>query len=287
MSLQRLVMLLSCAVLFAAPLRSHAQAAPATPAAREFRVLMVGNSLTYTNNLPALLRAVGASQGTTIVTETYAAPGGSLSERWHDGHAADALRARKFDVVVLQERSGKLAACMATAEQRKAPCAASVHAYVELAALAKAAGAKTLIFNVWGPDDRWQGRLNRSARMIAEKSSATVFNAAGALRALHKVNPDANLFPDGNHPSTLASLMVALALYRDISGTAPTAKDLLLTAPLLPTNAAVYPSSAMETQPGLSGNGKVTVIPAKLIEPLVQALPAPGSAEMDPSRRGR
>ena len=34
-----------------------------TPA-REYRVLLVGNSLTYTNNLPALLRAVGASQGT-------------------------------------------------------------------------------------------------------------------------------------------------------------------------------------------------------------------------------
>ena len=45
----------------------HAQT-DATPA-REYRVLLVGNSLTYTNNLPALLRAVGASQGTPIATD--------------------------------------------------------------------------------------------------------------------------------------------------------------------------------------------------------------------------
>lgn len=44
-------------------------------------MLLVGNSLTYTNNLPALLRAVGASQGTPIATESYAAPGGTLAER--------------------------------------------------------------------------------------------------------------------------------------------------------------------------------------------------------------
>ncbi|MBP9696407.1 MAG: hypothetical protein KBD58_04250, partial [Thermomonas sp.] len=62
----------------------HAQT-DATPA-REYRVLLVGNSLTYTNNLPALLRAVGASQGTPIATESFAAPGGTLIERWNDGH---------------------------------------------------------------------------------------------------------------------------------------------------------------------------------------------------------
>ena len=96
------------------------------PAPKEYRVLLVGNSLTYTNNLPALLRAVGASQGTTIVTETYAAPGGTLDDRLDEGHVAAALRARKFDAIVLQEQGGHLAACMASAqEQRKAPCAAS------------------------------------------------------------------------------------------------------------------------------------------------------------------
>ncbi len=284
MRLSRFVLTLSCAAMLALPMRSNAQE---TSSPREYRVLMVGNSLIYVNNLPALLRAVGASQGTTISTETYAEPGGSLSQRWNDGHAANALRTGKFDAVVLQERPGNLAACMATVEQRKAPCASSVHAYTELAKLAKASGAKTLIFTVWAKDDRWQGRLNRSSRMIAEKTEASVFNAAGVLRALHNANPDVNLFPEGGHPSTQASLMLAVALYRDITGVTPSAKDLMLTAPLLPLETAVSPSTAMETQPGMKGTGEVTVIPAKLIQPLIQALPELGSAEMNPSRRGR
>jgi len=263
------------------------------PAPKEYRVLLVGNSLTYTNNLPALLRAVGASQGTTITTETYAAPGGTLSERWRDGKAADALRTRKFDAVVLQEQGGHLAACTSSVqEQRKAPCAASVQAYRNFSELASSQGTKVLLFATWGPDDRWQGKLNRSVRMIAKNEDAGVFDAAGALNALHEAQPDVNLYPDGTHPSTLASVMLALALYRDVTGNAPIAKNLRVTAPLLPVNAAVSAASAMESQPGLAGDGKATVIPANLVEPLVNALPDPKDKDKDeksrsPRGRGR
>ena len=280
----RLVLILLLILLSAVSLRSHAQD---TPSPREYRVLMVGNSITYTNNLPALLRAVGASQGTTITTETYAAPNGKLAERWHEGHVADALRTRKFDVVVLQEMGGKLAGCMATSEQRMAPCAASLRAYSGIAGLAKAAGARTLVFTTWSPDTRSQSRLSRSARMIADQSSSETFNAAGVLKALRQAEPEENLLPDGMHPSTRASLMLALALYRDITGSTPAAKDLEITAPLLPMDTAVSPSTPMELQPELRGNGKVTVVPASLLEPLIRALPAPTSVEMNPSSRGR
>ncbi|MEF9979208.1 MAG: SGNH/GDSL hydrolase family protein [Thermomonas sp.] len=259
------------------------------PAPREYRVLLVGNSLTYTNNLPALLRAVGASQGTPITTETYAAAGGKLDDRLDEGHVTAALRARKFDAVVLQEQGGHLAACMSSLmEQRKAPCAASVQAYRDFAELAKSQGAKVLLFGTWGPDDRWQGKLDRSVRMIAKKHDAAVFDAAGALNALHKAQPEIKLYPDGTHPSTLASVMLALALYRDVSGTAAVARDLRVTAPLLPVNAAISAASAMESQPGLAGDGKATVIPLALVEPLVKALPEQKDEEDEErGRRGR
>ena len=258
------------------------------PAPKEYRVLLVGNSLTYTNNLPALLRAVGASQGTTIVTETYAAPGGTLDDRLDEGHVAAALRARKFDAIVLQEQGGHLAACMASAqEQRKAPCAASDRAYRDFADLGNASGAKVLLFGTWGPDDRWQGKLDRSVRMLARKHAAGIFDAAGTLVALQQAQPGTKLYPDGTHPSTLASVMLALALYRDVTGQVPVAKDLRVTAPLLPVNAAVSPDSAMESQPGLVGDGKATVIPLALVEPLVKALPEPKGPNDAPDSAGR
>ena len=285
MSLQQF--LLSVVLLCAGLLPAHAQ--PATPETRSYRVLLVGNSLTYTNNLPALLRAVGAAQGTPIATESFAAPGGTLIERWNEGHVAEALRSRTFDAVVLQEKGGHLAACMASPqEQRKAPCAASLRAYTEIAALAAGKGAKVFVFATWGPDERWQGKLNRSSRLIADKVSGKVFDAAGALEALRQAQPGIDLYPDGTHPSTQGSLMLALALYRDITGTTPLAKDLRVTAPLLPVNAAVSAAAPMESQPGLAGDGKAVLVPASLLEPLVKAIPdAKASAEMDPSRRRR
>ena len=279
-------LLLVAFLLCAGTLQAHAQAT-ATPT-REVRVLLVGNSLTYTNNLPALLRAVGASQGTRITTETYAAPGGTLSERWRDGKAADALRARKFDVVVLQE-IGAQPGCLASAsQQRKAPCAASVHAHEEFVGLATAGGAKTLLFTTWARDERGQARIDRGMRQLAKDTGATVFNAAGAIAAMQKTMPDSTPYPDGTHPSTQASLMLAVALYRDITGTAPVAKDLRVTAPLLPVNAAVSADSPLESQAAIAGDGKATLVPASLIAPLVKALPDPKAlAEVDPAGRGR
>ena len=117
-----------------------------------------------------------------------------------------------------------------------------------------------------------------------------MFDAAGALTALRNAQPEVKLYPDGTHPSTLASVTLALALYRDVTGNAPAAKDLRVTAPLLPVNAAVSPSSAMESQSGLAGDGKATLIPFALVEPLVKALPDPKDAAKDmegPGRRGR
>lgn len=276
--IKRAIFLATIASLAAAPAAAQQPDAPAG-SGRSTAVLFVGNSLTYVNNLPALLRALGDSQGTAIATETWAAPGGTLAERWREGHVAEALRARRFDVVVLQEQGGHLAACMASAEERrKAPCAASLRAYRDIAKLAQEHGARTLLFQTWGPDGKWQARLDRSLRLVADQASASIFDAAGALEALHEARPDTVLYPDGTHPSTQASLMLALALYRDITGTAPVARDLKVRAPLLPVNAAVAADAPLESQPGLAGNGAVTVVPAALLSPLLEALPDRGEA---------
>lgn len=284
MSFRSLV--LAALVLCAGSVPVHAQSTATPP--REYRVLLVGNSLTYTNNLPALLRAVGASQGTLITTETYAAPGGTLAERWRDGKVADALRGRKFDVVVLQEIGGQVGCLASASRTRTAPCAASVHAHEELVALATAQGAKTLLFTTWARDERMQGRINGGMRQLAKDTGASVFNAAGAIAGLQKAQPDASPYPDGTHPSTQASLMLAVLLYRDITGVAPVAKALRIDAPLLPVNAAVSGASPLEMQPAFAGAGQTVLVPASLIEPLVKALPDPKATEAGRrARRGR
>src|SRR4249919_1405804 len=149
------------AALVLAALAGMALAAPSRPEAqgpkRTLRVLFVGNSLTYVNDLPSTLRAIAASQPTpvTIETQTFVAPGGSLADRWRDGKAAAALGAGHWDALVLQERGGVLA-CMVDSEQRSsAQCRASERAHREFAARAKATGTPVYVLATWGPDDAW------------------------------------------------------------------------------------------------------------------------------------
>lgn len=279
--------LLSALLLASLPSLANAQDAGA--AKQDYRVLLVGNSFTYSNNLPALLRAVGASQGKSIQTETWAAPNGTLAERWRDGHAADALRNRSFDVVVLQEIGGQ-AGCLTSASQsRTAPCAASLHAHEEFARLAGERGARVLLFTDWARDERSQGRIKGGMRRLAKETGAKVFDAAGAIEDMRKAQPEHSPYPDGSHPSIQASLTLALALYREIAGSAPVPKELRVAAILLPPNTAVSADAALESQPGMGVDRNVTVVPASLVEPLVKALPDPTKQDQDedPRRRRR
>ena len=168
---------------------AHAQ----ETAPRKLRVLFVGNSLTYVNDLPSTLRALAASQPTpvSIETQTFVAPGGSLSDRWNDGKAAAALDAGHWDALVLQERGGVLA-CMVESEQRSsADCRASDRAHREFAARAKSANTQVYVLATWGPNDVWQTKLDRAAKQIASRIDAQVIPAGKALRALaHRIPID-------------------------------------------------------------------------------------------------
>jgi len=126
----------------------------------------------------------------------------------------------------------------------------------------------------------------RSVAMHAKATGSETFHAARALHALRTAMPGVQLIPDGIHPSTHGALILALALYRELTGQAATAHELRINAPLLPVNAAVSPSTPLESQPALAGDGRTTVVPVELMAPLVDALAKP-SGEMLPPRRGR
>ena len=79
-------------------------------AAREpLRVLFVGNSLTATNDLPAIVAALAAAAKRVPIEYGTVAPGGvNLEDHWTFTGARDALLARPWDVVVLQQGPSSL-----------------------------------------------------------------------------------------------------------------------------------------------------------------------------------
>jgi hypothetical protein len=67
-------------------------------------VLFVGNSLTYTENLPALVDGLGrAAELDRVRVASVAKPDHSLEDHWNDGEALDSIDRGGWDAVVLQQ----------------------------------------------------------------------------------------------------------------------------------------------------------------------------------------
>ncbi|MEO5566627.1 MAG: hypothetical protein ABIR05_08285 [Luteimonas sp.] len=261
------------------------------------RVMFIGNSLTYVNNLPRLVSALAASQPGKrgITTSSWVAPDGSLDARWDDGHAAAALAAGHWDAVVLQERSGTLICMAAPAIKRPAACRVSESAHHNFAKLAAAHGTRVLLLSTWvkpgvrqvrrrGPDP--QSRLDAATQSLAERLRAdgAQVDVVPTGRTLHdwaaSRDDPAVVFPDGGHPGVTASLVMAAQLYRSITGEAPQAHDVIVTFPMLPSNAMVKPNVPLEEQAQIAGDGSVVVIKAEAVEPYLKvAAEAPSASK--------
>lgn len=272
------LLFLLASMLAFAPATVAAQAAPANVA--PIRVLFVGNSLTYTNNLPRMVRAIAASQagGPAIETATYAIPGAELDDLWDDGHAAAALREGDWDVVVLQERGGLLS-CVARST-RDPECRRSDGAHRRFSELAREREARVLLLMTWPPSRgndlgnsvqlrKRAERLTDAYRLVATKlgggKEVAVVPAAATLYRFAGNRAAEDVLVDGIHPSVSSSLVMAAQLYQAISGREAQPADLLIDFPLLPANAMITPDKPMETQAQIAGDGSRVLLKAEAL----------------------
>lgn len=66
-------------------------------------ILFIGNSLTYTNDLPELVTREGRKNGMVIKTSMVAFPNYGLEDHWNDGHIQFLIRSGTYDYVVVQQ----------------------------------------------------------------------------------------------------------------------------------------------------------------------------------------
>lgn len=174
-------------------------------------ILFIGNSLTYSNDMPEMVERMAAADGVEVVTETVAFPGFSLEDHLRDGRALKALRGRKWDVVVLQQGPSSL-------DESRLLLIRDAKAF---AAHARAAGCGTVaVLNVW-PARRNAGafdRVNESHRLAAEAAGALLIPAGVEWqKALRAGGRGAHLYgPDGFHPSREGSRLTAATVYRTL-----------------------------------------------------------------------
>jgi len=112
--------------------------------AAPLRVLFIGNSLTATNDVPALVEAIAKANGEQIVTATIAYPNFSLEDHWQKGDAKRAIAAGGWSFVVLQQGPSALP------ESRLL----LVDFAKRFAKEAKRVNARTALFMVWPATNR-------------------------------------------------------------------------------------------------------------------------------------
>lgn len=180
------------------------------------RVLFIGNSYTYFNNLPELLSqlAASATPSKTLTTQMVSRGGATLQRHWEEGGALKVLQQGKWDYVILQEQSTLPITDPAT-----------MHKYARMFdAEIQKAGAKTIFYLTWARQNQMenQAKLNDTYFTIAKELHALVAPVGIAWAKAFKEDPKLTFHTeDGSHPNAAGSYMAACVLYATIFKKSP------------------------------------------------------------------
>jgi hypothetical protein len=183
----------------------------ATPvSAAELRVLFIGNSLTFTNDIPAIVQALAESAGKQRLNfKTIAYPDFSLEDHWNQGDARKAIAEGKWDVVVLQQGPSALA------ESRKLLIDYARRFADEI----RRAKAKPALYMVWPSRARFNdfNRVIESYAEAAQSVDGMLFPVGEAWQIAWAYQPELALYsPDNFHPSVAGSYLAAMVIYQQL-----------------------------------------------------------------------
>ncbi len=184
---------------------------PPSPA----RVLFIGNSLTYFNDLPVLMSRLAEQAGdSTLETAMVARPDYSLSDHWNEGAALAELRTKPWDYVVMQQGPSSLpenAELLREWTERFDP-------------VVRKAGAQPVLYMVWPSLSRASDleRVRDSYRAAAAEVNGIFAPAGDAFGLARAADPRAPVYgPDGFHPSLEGSYLAAVVLLARVRGIEP------------------------------------------------------------------
>ncbi len=176
-----------------------------------FHVLFIGNSLTYTNDLPNTVSQIAALAGDTIRTRAVALPDYALIDHVKGGSDAVAvIKGERWNFVVLQQgpsaqQLGRDTLVLAT--QLFDP-------------FIKAAGATSAQFMTWPASNRLTAfdSVLTSSQIAAQAVGGVVFPAGKAWTIAWAADKTLALYgPDGYHPSELGTFLSALVIYEGVT----------------------------------------------------------------------
>jgi hypothetical protein len=214
------------------------------------RVLFIGNSYTYVNDLPATLSKLAQSAGQRLETGMRAEAGWTLAQHFDSAATLEQIKSAKWNFVVLQEQS-QIPASQSAREAGMYPAARS------LAAKIKADSASPLLFVTWAHQSGWpengqpgyeamQLQINGGTMALAQELKAPVAPVGFAWLAVTRTYPQINLWQaDGSHPNEQGTYLAACVFYTVIFQ--KSCEGLSYTGSIPKENAAILQKVASDT----------------------------------------
>lgn len=189
-------------------------------------ILIVGNSRTFRNDMPAMLRKIADSAGspTKFQIESSAYPAATFKTHWNNGRTMRLLRAGGDDVIFQAESAAQ--ACRQCNEE-------FLEYGPKLAAAAKLTQGRPYLVVGWPYDAKEYddpeyvevgfGRTGHLALIkemhakLASNANLGRINVAGPWEAVRVSHPSIKLTTDGNHPSVAGTYLYASAVFRQLS----------------------------------------------------------------------
>ena len=176
------------------------------------RVLFVGNSLTYENNVPNMVKVFAREAGVSLAVTMRAEPNWSLEDHARSGRSRDLL-SRRWDVVVLQQGASML----------PESAAALAESSTALAQMARAAGTPRVALYAPMPRLASIGHADvgsASYAAAADAANACVLPVTHAAALAFAQNPGLELHqPDRLHANVAGSLLAAAVIAQGLFGT--------------------------------------------------------------------
>ncbi|TVR99534.1 MAG: SGNH/GDSL hydrolase family protein, partial [Wenzhouxiangellaceae bacterium] len=172
------------------------------------RILFVGNSLTYYNDLPGLLQQlVAKGDDSRLVVEMLAAAGASIAQHLEAGHLQRYLGSENFQFVVFQEMGG-----WPLCPPDFPGCAESVPSIEHMVALIRASGAEPLWFSSYQPIPALQVALSEQAREVSSRLDIRLADVGAAWTIHQAATSEGSIFLDSGHPNLEGSLLAAATI---------------------------------------------------------------------------
>jgi hypothetical protein len=176
---------------------------------KKINVLFLGNSLTYYNNLPELVKLIAACDSVEMTYHSISLPNYALVDHWNEGKAQKEIESGSYNFVVVQQGPSS------QTEGRTY----LLDYGLKFDALCDQHNATLVSYMVWPAKARLTDfpGVFESYKLLADSVNGIFCPAGNAWLKVWENYPEFKLYgPDNFHPDYRGSLLAALVIYGSI-----------------------------------------------------------------------